>query len=211
MPAMAETGSQKAQWKLGSPPNTEVRVDDEVLTLRAPLVQVRRDGRGEWSFDGPGRAPGSAKRTLLGAVVDAWPHVGALSTLDVGSAAIWSWREHGWSHVSECRCGSCEQPVAADLDRRTWPSDLHPNHIVSVEQAALSGQIGLTEILFRSGGIAFLGPGDQRRTSDTMTPVAVANVIRRWPHTMQALRSLREGRGLRWDADTLQWREYFLA
>jgi hypothetical protein len=208
---MAETNSQRARWMLASPPDTEVRVDEEVLAVRAPLVRVHRDDRGEWSFDGPGTAPRPARATRLGAVVDAWPHVHALSTLDVGGSAIWSWREHGWSPVSECRCGSCEQPVAVDLDRRTWPSDLHPNHIVSVEQAALSGQIALTDILFPPGGIAFLGPGDHRRTSDTMAPVAVANVIRRWPHTMWALRSLREGRGLRWHADSLQWHEYLLA
>jgi hypothetical protein len=212
MPTMAPYAmSQHAKWKLSSPPDTQVRVDEDVLTMRAPLVRVHRADSGEWSFDGPGVAPRPAKTASLGAVAHAWPHVCALSQLDSGAAAVWSWRQHGWAGEFECRCGNCDRPVAADLDRRNWPSDLRPDQIVSVELIALSGRVELADILTTPGGIALLGPGDHRRTSDTMTPVAVVNVIRRWPHTMQALRALGEGRGMRWSPDTLHWHEYVLA
>ncbi|WP_460957481.1 hypothetical protein [Parasphingorhabdus pacifica] len=202
---------QKTEWKLGSPPDAEVRVDQEVLAMRAPLVRVHRDEGGAWAFDGPGREPRPAKRTVLSAVVGAWPHVAALSHLDNGTAAVWSWNRHGWTSEFDCRCGSCDQPVAADLDRSTWPADLQPNDLVSVEQTALAGQVPLLDIIHTPGGIAMLGPGGHRRTSDQMTPVAVANVIRRWPHTMQALRSLDEGRGVSWNEEKLNWHEYLVA
>lgn len=208
---VTETISPRARWKLSSPPDTEVRVDADVLALRAPLVRVHRDNHGVWSFDGPGEAPRPAKRAMLRAVVDAWPHVSALSELDSGTAVVWSWRQHGWAHEFVCKCGGCEQPVAVDLDRRTWPQDLWPNQLVSVEESALSGRVALVDILATPGGIALLGPGGHRRTSDLMTPVAVVNVIRRWPHTMQPLRALQDGRGMRWNQDTLCWHEYQLA
>lgn len=207
MPAML----QNMEWKLAAPPETEVRVDQEVLALRAPLVRVSRDDTGGWSFDGPGVTPRPTQKTLLGAVVGAWPHVSALSDLDIGEAAVWSWHRHGWSGEFECRCGGCDQPVPADLDRTTWPSDLPPDRLVSVEQTALSGQVSLIDIISTPGGIALLGPGEHRRTSDRMTPVAVANVIRRWPHTMQALRSVQDGRGMRWNATGLNWHEYVVS
>jgi len=205
MPAM------NTEWKLKTPPEAEVHVDEDVLAMRAPLVRVHRDDQGAWSFDGPGRPPKPAKKTMLSAVVGAWPHVAALSDLDTGCAAVWSWRQHGWASEFECRCGNCEQPVAADIDRTSWPSELQPHTIVSVEQAALSGQIPLTDIISTPGGIALLGPGDHRRTADLMAPVALANVVRRWPHTMQALRALREGRGMRWNEKGLNWHEYVIA
>ncbi len=44
-----------------------------------------------------------------------------------------------------------------------------------------------------------------------MAPVALANVIRRWPHTMQALRTVREGYGMRWNSEELNWHEYATA
>lgn len=204
MPAM------NTDWKLKAPPETEVNVDEDVLAMRAPLVRVHRDDTGGWSFDGPGAATAS-KRTVLGAVVGAWPHVAALSELDSGGAVIWSWRQHGWASEFECKCGGCEQPVASDIDRRAWPADLEPQSIVSVEQAALSGQVTLSDILHTPGGIALLGPGEHHRTADMMTPVAVANVIRRWPHCMQALRSLKDGRGMRWNPEALNWHEYVVA
>lgn len=207
MPAM----QQNSEWKLASAPEAEVRVDEDVLAMRAPLVRAHRDDEGTWSFDGPGANPRPVRKTVLKAVVGAWPHVAALSHLDTGGAAVWSWNRHGWTSVFECKCGSCDQPVAADLDRSTWPADLHPNHLVSVEQTALSGQVPLLDIIHTPGGIALLGPGGHRRTSDTMTSVAVANVIRRWPHTMQALRSLQEGRGMSWNPQKLNWHEYLIA
>lgn len=207
MPAM----QQNSEWKLASPPESEVRVDQEVLAMRAPLVRVHRDEGGTWSFDGPGPTPRPSKRTVLNAVVGAWPHVTALSHLENGAAAVWSWARHGWTSEFECRCGSCDQPVATDLDRNTWPGDLQPNDIVSVEQVALSGQVPLLDIIHTPTGIAMLGPGGHRRTSDTMTAVAVANVVRRWPHTMQALRSLDAGRGLSWNPHKLNWHEYLVA
>jgi hypothetical protein len=206
-----ETISRPARWKLGSPPDTEVRVDEDVLALRAPLVRVHRDGRGKWSFDGPGGAPRPAKKALLAAVVDAWPHVCALSELDIGSGAVWSWQQHGWASEFDCRCGGCRPPVAVDLDRRSWPSDLSPNQLVSVEESALTGRTALVDILATPGGIALLGPGGHRRTSDLMTPVAMVNVLRRWPHTMQPLRALQDGRCMRWNPDTLNWHEYLIA
>ena len=207
MPAM----SQKTEWTLATAPDAAVRVDEDVLALRAPLVRVHRDAEGAWSFEGPGGTRRPAKTTLLGAVVSAWPHVAALSELDSGSAAVWSWKQHGWAGEFECRCGSCEKPVASDLDRTSWPSDLQPNRIVSVENTALSGQVGLTDIIATPGGTALLGPGSHHRSSDQMAPIALANVIRRWPHTMQALRSLQEGRGLRWNPEQLNWQEYVLS
>lgn len=200
-----------AEQNTASPAETEVLVDEEVLGLRAPLVRVHRDEAGTWSFDGPGAAPRPAVKTLLSAVRNAWPHVCALVELDPGTSAVWSWERHGWVAEFECRCGSCEQPVPSDLDRRSWPTDLHPEHIVSVEHAALSGQVALSDILSTPGGIALLGPGTQRRTSDQMAPVAVANVIRRWPHTMRALRSVRDGHGMRWNPEALNWHEYVTA
>jgi hypothetical protein len=206
MPAM-----QNTEWKLKTPPDAQVSVDEDVLALRAPLVRVHRDDKGTWSFDGPGSTPRPAQKTLLGAVVGAWPHVAALSDLDIGSTVVWSWSRHGWSREFECHCGHCDEPVAADLDRKTWPADLDPNRIVSVEQTALSGQVALTDIIFTPGGVALLGPGDHHRTSDMMAPVAVANVIRRWPHTMQAMRMLNDGRGMRWNPDGLHWQEYLIA
>ncbi len=195
----------------GAAADTEVQVDEDVLALRAPLVRVHRDEAGRWRFDGPGAPPRPAVTTLLSAVRDAWPHVCALVELEPGTSAVWSWDKHGWAGEFECRCGSCEQPVACDLDRRTWPTELHPDHIVSVEQTALAGQVSLTDILSTPGGIALLGPGAQRRTSDEMAPVALANVIRRWPHTMRALRSVRDGHGMRWNPDQLNWHEYVTA
>lgn len=206
-----ETISHSAKWKLGSPPDTEVRVDKDVLALRAPLVRVHRNGRGEWSFDGPGAAPRPATKAVLRAVVDAWPHVSALSGLDSGSGVVWSWRQHGWAREFECRCGRCEPPAAVDLDRRRWPSELTPSRLVSVEESALAGRVALVDILATPGGIALLGPGAHRRTSDLMTPMAMANVIRRWPHAMQPLRDLQDGRGMRWNPDTLHWHEYLIA
>ena len=198
----------KTEWKLGTSPGTAVEVDEDVLALRAPLVRVRRDDEGAWFFDGPGEVPRPSTRTTLGAVVGAWPHVTALSTLDSGDAAIWSWARHGWTSEIECQCGECDQPVAADLDRGTWPSDLRPDRVVSVENTALSGQEPLSDILSTPDGIALLAPGGHHRTSDQMAPVAMANVIRRWPHTMQALRSLKPNRGMRWNAEALNWAEY---
>ncbi|QUH00331.1 hypothetical protein HUO13_05405 [Saccharopolyspora erythraea] len=202
---------QNKEWKLKTPPDTEVAVAEDVLGMRVPLVRVRRDGGGGWSFFGPGDEEGPTKRTVLSAVVGAWPHVSALAELEAGSVAVWSWTQHGWTGEFECRCGECQQPVAADLDRKTWPSDLHPHHIVSVEQTALSGQVVLADIISTEGGIALLGPGEHRRTSEKMTPVAVANVIRRWPHTMHALRALNEGRGMRWNSEGMAWHEYVIA
>ncbi|MER7010896.1 hypothetical protein ABT324_05655 [Saccharopolyspora sp. NPDC000359] len=198
-------------WKLNAPPESEVHVDADVLAMRAPLVRVHRDDTGTWSFDGPGKEPRPSKKTLLSAVVGAWPHVAALTDLGTGAAAVWSWKQHGWASEFECQCGSCDQPVASDIDRRSWPEELQPHTILSVEQAALSGQTALTDIVSTPGGTALLGPGDHRRTADLMTPVALANVIRRWPHTMQALRMLKEGRGMRWNPEGLNWHEYVLA
>lgn len=201
---------EQNQWKLNTPPEAEVLVDTDVLSLRAPLVRVARDAEGTWSFTGPGADP-PTQRTVLGAVVAAWPHVSALTDLDRGGAVVWSWTRHGWAGEFECRCGNCEQPVAADLDRRSWPSDVQPDSLISVEKSALSGQVTLTDILSTPGGVAFLGPGRHQRTSDLMTPVAAANVARRWPHTVQALRSIKNGRGLSWNPEGLNWREYVLA
>lgn len=197
-------------WKLSTPPESSVRVDTEVLAMRAPLVRVHRDEEGTWSFDGP-ETPKQAKQTKMQAVIGAWPHVAALDDLDAGGAAVWSWRQHGWASEFECECGSCEQPVAGDIDRKSWPAELQPHTIISVEQTALSGQRPLTDIIRTEGGTAMLGPGDHRRTVDLMTPVAMANVIRRWPHTMQALKMLAEGRGMRWNQEALNWHEYVLA
>jgi hypothetical protein len=205
MPAM------NTDWKLNTPPESEVHVDADVLAMRAPLVRVHRDDEGTWSFDGPGHNPRPSKKTMLSAVVGAWPHVAALSDLETGGAAVWSWKQHGWASEFECKCGNCEQPVAADIDRNSWPAELQPHTILSVEQAALSGQVSLTDIISTPGGIALLGPGDHRRTADLMAPVALANAIRRWPHTMQALRALKEGRGMRWNPEGLNWHEYVLA
>lgn len=207
--------SQHAQshggWKLSASPESPVRVDDDVLTLRAPLVRVHRDDAGTWSFSGPGKASGRSQRTRLGAVVGAWPHVAALSDLDIGTSAVWSWQGHGWASEFVCRCGCCDPPKPADLDRTSWPADLAPDRVTSVEHAALSGEIGLSDIVSNRTGITLLGLGVHRRASDTMTSVAVANVIRRWPHTMQALRSISAGRGMRWNPARLNWHEYVLA
>jgi len=197
-------------WKLSTPPEAAVRVDTEVLAMRAPLVRVHRDEEGTWSFDGPG-APQQSKETRLQAVIGAWPHVAALDDLDAGGAVVWSWRQHGWAPEFQCECGTCEQPVPVDVDRKSWPNELQPQTIISVEQTALSGQRQLTDIIRTEGGTAMLGPGEHRRTVDLMTPVAMANVIRRWPHTMQALKMLGEGRGMRWNPEALNWHEYVLA
>lgn len=200
--------SQNTEWKLRTPPEAEVWVDEDVLALSAPLVRVHRDEEGRWSFDGPGEPPRPVVKTVLGAVVSAWPHVSALTEMDSGDSVVWSWERHGWTGEFECRCGSCEQPVAADLDRNTWPSELPPDRLASVENTALAGQVALTDIIATPGGIALLGAGSQRRTSDEMAPVALANVIRRWPHTMQALRAVRDGHGMRWNPEALNWNEY---
>lgn len=204
MPAMA----QNTENRLDASMQQEVSVDEDVLALRAPLVLVRRNDQGEWIFEGPGESPRPTVRTVLGAVVNAWPHVSALAELEPGSAAVWSWDNHGWTSEFECTCGECEQPVATDLDRRTWPGELDPEDLVSVEETALSGQEVLTNILYTSGRIAMLGPGEQHRTSDQLASVAMANVIRRWPHTMRALCSVRSGYLLRWNAESLNWHEY---
>lgn len=219
MPAMAQNAqtpppnplASQNSWKLESPPDTEVRVDQDVLALRAPLVQVHRDDEGVWIFDGPGAVPRPAHTTALGNVVGAWPHVAGLSGLDAGGSAVWSWQRHGWTTDSDCDCGSCVQPAPTDLSRDIWPPDLHPHHLVSVERTALTGQVELVDILATPGGTVLLGPGSHRRTSELMTPVAMANVLRRWPHTMQALRSLHEGRGMRWNTEDLNWHEYVIA
>lgn len=195
-------------WKLDTPPETEVQVDEEVLTLRAPLVAAHRDNTGGWSFDGPGNGPRTARTTLLRAVVGAWPHVAGLTGLTNGATAVWSWRLHGWSGDNDCQCGHCAQAVPADLDRNSWPADLDPEALLSVEKVALTGQAELTDIIATPGGTALLGPGDHHRTSDQMTRIATANVLRRWPHTMHALQALQEERGLRWNTQDLNWHEY---
>ncbi|WP_017976386.1 hypothetical protein [Actinopolyspora halophila] len=201
--------SQITETKLDASLRTEVSVDEEVLSLQAPLVLVRRDEQGGWFFEGPGGADsGSAVLTVLGAVVNAWPHVAALTELQPGSSAVWSWQSHGWTSEFECTCGECEQPKPVDLDRRSWPTELDPETIVSVEESALAGQVTLSDILHTSGRIALLGTGEQNRSSEEMTSVALANVIRRWPHTMRALRSVRPGYLLRWNPDSLNWHEY---
>lgn len=200
--------SENSESKMDTSSRAEVFVDEDVLALRAPLVRVEREQKGTWIFDGPGEQPRPRVQTLLGAVVNAWPHVLALADLHPGTCAIWSWPDHGWAGEFECTCGDCEQPMPADLDRRTWPSELDPEDIVSVEETALAGQVSLSDILYASGRIALLGPGDQNRTSEEMAPVALANVIRRWPHTMRALRSLRDGYVLRWNSQSLNWNEY---
>ena len=202
---------ENSEWKLNTPPDAEVHVDTDVLALRAPLVRVRRDDAGTWSFTGPAADPRPTKRTVLSAVVGAWPHVSALTDLESGGGAVWSWTKHGWAGEFECTCGNCEQPVATDIDRKSWPEELQPHNVVSVEKAALSGEVPLTDIIDTPGGTALLGPGDHRRTADLMTPVALANVVRRWPHTMQALRSLQKGRGMRWNPENLNWHEYVIA
>ncbi|MBE9375730.1 hypothetical protein IQ251_14850 [Saccharopolyspora sp. HNM0983] len=199
------------QWKLDSPPDSEVRVDQDVLAMRSPLVRVHRDEAGGWSFDGPGKPPRPFSRTRLSAVVGAWPHVAALSDLAAGRSVIWSWRQHGWTSELVCECGQCEQPEPTDVDRASWPAELQAHSIVSVEQSALSGQAPLSDIIHTPGGIALLAPGDHRRTSEVMAPVALANVVRRWPHSMQALRALQDGRGMRWNPTGLNWHEYVLA
>ncbi|KEI43324.1 hypothetical protein GU90_16290 [Saccharopolyspora rectivirgula] len=204
MPAM------NTAWRLKSPPEEPVQVDRDVLAMRAPLVRVCRDGRGSWAFQGPGQPPKPTQQTTLGAVVGAWPHVAALAGLGHGDAAVWSWRQHGWA-AETCECGNCDPPVASDIDRGSWPAELQPHRLVSVEKAALTGQVPLTDIIDTPDGIALLGPGDHRRTADLMAPVAMANVIRRWPHTMHALRALQEGRGMRWNPEGLNWHEYRVA
>ncbi|WP_019853273.1 hypothetical protein [Actinopolyspora mortivallis] len=200
--------SQITETKLDASSRTEVSVDEDVLALRSPLVQVRRDEQGSWFFEGPGGSSDSTVRTVLGAVVNAWPHVAALGDLEPGRSAIWSWHDHGWTSEFECTCGECEQPAPVDLDRRSWPADLDPEALVSVEETALSGQVVLSDILYTSGRIALLGVGEQNRSSEEMTSVAMANVIRRWPHTMRALRSVRSGYLLRWNPESLNWHEY---
>lgn len=196
-------------WKLDTPPDTQVQVDEEVLTLRAPLVAAHRDPVGGWVFNGPG-ANHRTRTTLLEAVVHAWPHVAGLNDLPPGATATWSWRHHGWTSEAGCRCGSCNQAVPTDIDHSTWPADLDPEALLSVEKSTLTGQTELTDIVATPGGTALLGPGDHHRTSDQMTHVATANALRRWPHTMQALRALQDARGMRWNPEELNWQEYVL-
>lgn len=197
-------------WKLESPPETQVQVDEEVLTLRAPLVAAHRDTAGGWTFNGPSNGPRSTRTTLLNAVAAAWPHVAGLTGLNPGGTAVWSWRNHGWTGHTECRCGECAHLAPVDLDRTTWPSELDPESLLSVEKSTLTGQSELTDIVATPGGTAFLGPGDHHRTSDQMTLVATANVLRRWPHTMHALRALQQKHGMRWNTQDLNWHEYAL-
>lgn len=199
------------QWKLKSAPETPVHLDENVLAMRAPLVRVRCGEDGSWTCEGPNPGQAAPQKTMLSAVVSAWPHVAALSGLDAGGCVVWSWRQLGWADENGCQCGECEKPVATDIDRSSWPEDLQPHTVVSVENVALTGQTPLTDILHTSGGIALLGAGDHRRTSDLMSPVAMANAVRRWPHTVHALRMLQESRGMRWNFDELNWHEYLVA
>lgn len=208
----AATGSAAgSQWKLQSPPETPVNLDENVLAMHSPLVRVRCEQDGSWTCVGPQPNTVEPAKTSLSAVVSAWPHVAGLSALTRGGCVVWSWRQQGWAEEDGCQCGQCETPVATDIDRSVWPEDLQAHSIVSVENVALTGQTPLTDILHTSGGIALLGEGDHRRTSDLMSPVAMANAVRRWPHIVRALRMLGESRGMRWDFDELKWHEYLIA
>ncbi|MHA6802549.1 hypothetical protein [Salinifilum ghardaiensis] len=198
-------------WKLQSPPGTPVDLDANVLAMRVPLVRVRCEESGTWTCAGPDADEASWQRTTLSAVVTAWPHIAALSNMEPGGSVVWSWPEMGWADEDGCTCGECPRPVATDVDRTAWPENLQPDTVVSVENVALTGQTPLVDILHTQGGIALIGEGDHRRTVDLMSPVAMANVVRRWPHTVQALRMLQELRGMRWNFDELNWREYRLA
>lgn len=195
-------------WKLPTPPDAPAHVDEEVLALRAPLVRVHRTEDGTWCFDGHGAWPRSTRQIPLGAVVQAWPHVCALSPLEPGAGAVWSWHKHGWAREFHCTCGTCESPKPADLDRGMWPEDMEPDRILNVEQAVLTGQTTLTDMRCTSAGVSLHGPAEQERQDEAMTPVAAANAVRRWPHTMRALQSLNKGRGMYWDGENLNWREY---
>lgn len=202
---------RNSPWKFDTPPETQVRVDENVLALQAPLVCVHRDGAGGWFFDGPGEAPRPARTTRFEAVVQAWPHVACLSHVDRGGFAVWSWVQHSWVIEGECHCGSCERPRVTDLDRANWPPEMDPEGLISVESAALTGQVELVEMRASAGRTALLGPGGSDGAAAQMTPVALANVFRRWPYAMAAYRALHDGRAMYWNNEDLHWSEYVLA
>ncbi|APU13035.1 MULTISPECIES: hypothetical protein [Actinoalloteichus] len=202
--------SENLYWKLTTSPTTEVQVAEDVVALRAPLVRVARNEDGVWSFFGPGETDGPTRATTLGGVVDAWPHVAGLSDLRTGTTAVWHWGQHGWAVGGGCTCGQCGEPQAADIDRQVWPDDVPPNRPVLVEKSVLSGQTPLTDLRGESGNTIVLGPGEQQRQADEMVAIAIVDVVRRWPHTLHALRALQEGRGMEWNAEALNWQEYEL-
>ncbi len=206
MPAMSEN----THWKLATSPTTEVQVAEDVVALKAPLVRVDRDEDGTWSFFGPGSDETSTRSTTLGGVVDAWPHVAGLTDLNNGSSAVWHWAQHGWAVGGGCTCGQCSDPVAADLDRQSWPDALPPNRPVLVERRVLSGEVRLSDLRQEDGNLLVLGPGEQQRTAEEMVAIAIVDVVRRWPHSMHALRALQEGRGMEWNPEALNWQEYEL-
>jgi hypothetical protein len=198
---------RNSPWKFATPPETGVQVDENVLALQAPLVRVHRDPQGGWYFDGPGEPPRPSRTTRFDAVVQAWPHVACLSHVDPGGLAVWSWVQHSWVVEGQCQCGDCERPRATDLDSTTWPSQMNPEDLVSVDSAALTGQVELVEMRASEGRASFHGPGDG---AAQMTPVALANVFRRWPYAMAAYRALSDGRAMYWNSDDLHWSEYVL-
>lgn len=202
--------NQPRNWKLDTPPETPVQVAHDVIALAAPLVRASRDADGTWLFAGPVDPGEEVQTTMLSAVVSAWPHVAGVPTLTAGGTAIWQWAEHGWSTGVDCRCGTCTDPHAADIAADDWPVELDAESDTWVELAALEGRVPLSDLRRNEYGVAISGPGTHQRSEDDVTTVPMISIVRRWPHTILALRALQPGRGMRWRPEVLNWQEYEL-
>lgn len=202
--------AQQADWKLDTPPETPVQVALDVIALAAPLVRASRGADGTWLFAGPTDPGDEIQTTLLSAVVSAWPHVAGVPNLDAGTSATWQWSDHGWSTGLPCDCGNCPDPRGHDISAQDWPVELDAEAETWVELAALEGRVPLSDLRRNEFGVAISGPGTHQRSEDDVTTVPLISIVRRWPHTILALRALQPGRGMRWRPEMLNWQEYEL-
>ncbi|SHG37030.1 hypothetical protein [Streptoalloteichus hindustanus] len=192
-------------WLLDSPPDTQVVVAQELVELRAPLVNVSRDDEGAWSFRGPGAAGEQTTVLALADVVNAWPHVASLDELRPGAVALWDWSGNGW----QIGFPATTDPVrGVDLDEAKWPVLGEDAHAV-VERAVVTGERPLTDIQRDEEGFSYVGPEQAADpTPEDYLLVPLADVVRRWPHSLPVVVALEVGEGVEWRHDAQQWESY---
>lgn len=193
-------------WHLDSPPDTDVDVAQDLVELRAPLVGVRRDETGAWSFEGPADSVGDSVVMTLGDVVNAWPHVAVLDDLAPGQVAWWDWSDNGW-HIGAL-VGDAEIP-AVDLHEEAWPQELPLETTAVVERAVVTGERPLADVQRDVEGFSFVGPPkDTEPVPEEFMLVRLTDAVRRWPHALGVVAALQPGEGVEWDAEQRHWEGY---
>ncbi|MCP2259624.1 hypothetical protein LX15_003329 [Streptoalloteichus tenebrarius] len=192
-------------WPLDSPPGIKVAVAQELVELRAPLVNVSRDDEGDWTFRGPGAGDDQVTAMTLADVVNAWPHVASLDELRPGAVALWDWAGNGWQIGFPV---STAPPKAVDLDEDRWPL-LGPDSHAVVERAVVTGERPLTDIQRDEEGFSYVGPEQTAEPNpEDYLLVPLADAVRRWPHSLPVVLALEPGEGVEWHHDAQQWESY---